>query len=250
LSELLPRSIELGMPAIILIDPQMGENIGAAARAMLNFGLTDLRIVRPRDGWPNERADAMSAGALASIPPVPVFDTAAQAVADCHFVYATTARTRDMEKPVVTARAAVADMCRREGTGQKTAILFGGERAGLTNDDVALAHGIITIPVNPGFSSLNLAITVACCAYEWGQQKTLPSSPSDPQFPAPQAEFPNFVTRLEGELQTRGFFRSPEMQPTVMRNIRAALSRAEMTAQEINTFQGILTALTTRKIPD
>lgn len=227
-------------PAIILVDPQMGENIGAAARAMLNSGLTDLRIVRPRDGWPNERAEAMSAGALEKMPPVTVFERVEDAVADCHHVYATTARPRDMNKPVMTARHAAADM--RGRSNQRTAILFGGERAGLTNDDVALAHTIITIPVNPDFSSLNLGQCVLLCAYEWfqAQANVIPAE----HLPAPHQNFDAFFKRLESELDSYGFFRSPEMKPSVSRNLRAMLSRADMSDQEINTFHGIITALT------
>jgi tRNA/rRNA methyltransferase len=227
-------------PIIILVDPQMGENIGAAARAMLNCGLSELRIVRPRDGWPNERAHTMAAGALDAMPPVQVFDTVEAAVADCHHVYATTARPRDMHKPVMTARETAYDIHAR--SNQKTAILFGGERAGLTNDDVALAHTIITIPVNLDFSSLNLGQCVLLCAYEWFQVS--PPMEKPVHEPAPHKMFDEFFKRLETTLDDYQFFRSPEMKPTVTRNIRAMLSRADMTDQEINTFHGVITALT------
>jgi tRNA/rRNA methyltransferase len=230
-------------PAIILVDPQMGENIGASARAMLNCGLSDLRIVRPRDGWPNERADAMSAGALAIMPPVAVFDSVEDAIADCHYVYATTARPRGMAKPVMTAREAAADIRTRETTGQKTAILFGGERAGMTNEDVSLAHTIITIPVTPDFSSLNLGQCVLLCAYEW-LQAAIPSAPASAHIPAAHKTFDEFFRRLESELDAHGFFRTPEMKPTVSRNIRAALARAEFSEQEVSTLHGVVTTLT------
>lgn len=233
-------------PAIILVDPQMGENIGASARAMLNCGLSDLRIVRPRDGWPNERADAMSAGALAMMPPVTVFDHVEDAVADCQHVYATTARPRGMAKPVMTAREAAADIRARENTYQKTAILFGGERAGMTNDDIALAHTIITIPANPDFSSLNLGQCVLLCAYEWLQAAPA-AAKEETHTPAPHKMFDEFFRRLESELDTHGFFRTPEMKPTVSRNLRAPLSRAELSEQEISTLHGVITVLTQNK---
>ena len=224
----------------------MGENIGAAARAMLNCGIDELRIVNPRDGWPNERADAMSSGALAKMPPVQVFDTTAEALADCHYTYATTARTRDMIKPVLTAKEAAAEARTREAGGQKIAYLFGAERAGLDNEDVALSHAIITIPVNPDFSSLNLGQGVLLCAYEWfqagGENQNAPR-----ELPAPHAELDNLYNRLEHELREGHFFRTQEMQPTVMRNLKNMLGRAEMTSQEINTFHGLVTALTGKK---
>lgn len=235
-------------PLIVLVNPQMGENIGAAARAMLNCGIDELRIVNPRDGWPNERADAMSSGALAKMPPVQVFATTAEALADCHYTYATTARPRDMIKPVMTASEAATDARTREGQGQKVAYLFGAERAGLDNEDVALSHAIITIPVNPDFSSLNLGQGVLLCAYEWFQAGHIKSATVDPDtLPAPHAELNNLYNRLEGELREGHFFRTQEMQPTVMRNLKNMLGRAEMTSQEINTFHGLITALTGKK---
>lgn len=230
-------------PVIILVHPQMGENIGAAARAMLNCGIAHLRLVKPRDGWPSERAEAMSSGALDKMPPVEVYDTLAEAVADCHHVYATTARTRDMVKPVMTAREAANDARIREGGGQQVAFLFGPERAGLSNDDVALSHTIITIPVNPEFWSLNLAQCVLLCAYEWfqaaGHTNTQPDEP-----PATMQNLTMLYGRLESELQSHGFFRTQELRPNVMRNLQNMLARTEMTEQEVNTFHGILTALT------
>lgn len=233
-------------PVIVLVNPQMGENIGAAARAMLNCGIDELRIVNPRDGWPNERADAMSSGALEKMPPVKVYDTTAEALADCHYTYATTARPRDMVKPVMTAKEAATDCRSRESSGQKCAYLFGAERAGLDNEDVALSHAIITIPVNPEFSSLNLGQGVLLCAYEWfhagGENLNAPR-----ELPAPHAELDNLYNRLEEELRAGGFFRTQEMQPTVMRNLKNMLGRSEMTSQEINTFHGMITVLTGKK---
>ncbi len=231
-------------PVIILVGPQMGENIGACARAMLNCGLEELRIVNPRDGWPNDRAQSMSAGALDKMPPVQVYTSTADAIADCHQVYATTARPRDMVKPVMTAREAAEDVHSRGAEGQKCAYLFGCERTGLENDDIAQAHAIITIPVNPDFSSLNLGQGVLLCAYEWYQAQPHLPMPIDPDnLPAPQEEFDNLVKRLEQNLDDGGFFRTKEMQPTVMINIRNMLSRSQMTSQEIKTFHGIIKVL-------
>lgn len=237
-------------PVFVLADPQMGENIGAVARAMMNCGLIHLRLVRPRDGWPNERADAMAAGAFEKMPPVPVFDTVQEAVADCHFVLATTARPRDMNKPVFTARAAAAQSHVMQHAGQRTAFLFGAERAGLTNDDVALTHGIITIPVNPDFSSLNLGQAALLVAYEWyqAQDATEPYQTHDSENPpAPQEKFEELITRLESELEAHRFFRNPDQRPSMVRNLRNMMIRARMSEQEVRTFHGIISALTGQK---
>lgn len=237
-------------PIIILANPQMGENIGTTARAMLNCGLTRLRIVNPRDGWPNERAMATSSGALDIMPPVEVFDSVEKAVADCHTVYATTARQRDMVKPVMTPRHAARQMHEEMESKQNVAILFGAERAGLTNDEVMLAHNIITIPLNPDFSSLNLAQSVLLVAYEWSQinykaeETALPLGKS---LPASAALFNGFFDRLDNELQDRGFYRVAEMKDSISRNLRTFFSRAHPTDQEINTLHGVLTALVDAK---
>ncbi|MEM6780296.1 MAG: RNA methyltransferase [Pseudomonadota bacterium] len=233
-------------PSIILVEPQLGENIGASARAMLNFGLDELAIVKPRDGWPNARADAMSSGALDKMPPVQVFENTATAIKNCHYIYATTARPRDMVKPVFTAAEAAADMRKREAQGQKIGILFGGERTGLHNDDVARAHAIITIPTNPDFSSLNLGQGVIMVAYEYFQSGY--DGEMEAQAPAPQGEFDEFVARLETELDELGFFRSPDMKPNTLRNIRSMLLRTELTSQEIKTWHGIVSALIGKKV--
>lgn len=237
-------------PCIILVRPQMGENIGAAARAMLNFRLERLRIVAPRDGWPNARAADMAAGALDKMPPVEVFETLQDAAADLHYLYATTARPRDMVKPVFTPAAAVADCVRRGAEGQSTGLVFGAERAGLSNDEVALCQGIVSIPANPGFSSLNLGQAVLLLAYEHFQAvNDTPARQLDfgKSNPAPQAKLEEFLSRLEGELEANGFFRTAEQKPVMARNIRAMLTRAEMSEQEVSTFHGIVTALTRQK---
>lgn len=232
-------------PVIVLTHPQMGENIGASARAMLNCGVSELRIVNPRDGWPNERADAMSAGALSVMPPVSVHATTEDAIADLHFIYATTARPRDMVKQVMTARSAASDMRARVADGQRVGILFGAERSGLVNDDIAMSGVVITIPLNPGFASLNLAQAVLLVAYEWlmAGETTMNQLTVGDSFPATQDAMTELARRLEEELESGGFFRAPDMKPTVLRNIRALLSRAQMTDQEVKTFHGMISAL-------
>lgn len=233
-------------PLVVLVQPQMGENIGAAARAMMNCGLRRMRLVQPRDGWPNERADAMSAGALAIMPPVTVHGSTADAIADCQFVVATTARPRGMVKPVYTARGAAEELARRQQAGQKTAILFGAERTGLTNDDTALAHAVVTIPLNPGFSSLNLAQAVMILAYEWSQalDNTPPHQlPTGESAPVSHDKLVELYERLERELEAHHFFRNPDQRPSIVRNLRNMLARADMTDQEVRTFHGIISAL-------
>lgn len=245
-----PPTADSPQPVVVLVNPQMGENIGATARAMLNCGLCHLRLVNPRDGWPNERADAMSSGALELMPPVQVFGTLAEAIADCHTIYATTARARDLVKPVMTARSAGVDMHTDIANGQRVAILFGAERSGLSNDEVMMAHKLITIPLNPGFSSLNLGQSVLLVAYEWSQgtfDAPAMTVPLGKSAPAPAALFNSFFDRLDGELMKGGFFRVPEMKDIISRNIRSFFMRAEPTDQEINTLHGILTTLVNGK---
>ena len=232
-------------PVFILVEPQMGENIGACARAMLNCGLKDLRIVNPRDGWPNEKADAMSAGAMSLINPVQVFATVQDAIADCHYIYATAADHRDMVKPLLSARAAAPDMKLRLNNGQKVAVLLGRERSGLTNEEIAMAHDHISIPLNPDFNSLNLGQAALLIAYEFQQldeshERELPTGKS---FPAEAKDFNEMCQRLETELEQRRFFKTPEMQDLTMRNIRNFLNRGTPTDQEVKTFHGVISAL-------
>ncbi len=234
-------------PTIILVAPQMGENIGATARAMFNFGLRDLRLVAPRDGWPSLEADRNSAGALDQMPSVEVFDTLQEAIADLEFVLATTARPRDMVKDVFTPQSAVAQL---QSSPLKSGIIFGGERAGLSNDHVALCQGIITIPTNPDFTSLNLGQSVLLVAWEW--LRALDSTPAiemplGNSHPAAQDKLEEFYIRLESELEEGRFFKAPDLKPTVARNIRTMLSRKGFTDQELRTFHGILSALTRKK---
>lgn len=226
----------------------MGENIGAAARAMLNFGLEDLRLVRPRDGWPNQAAIDMSAGALERIPPARVFESFSDAIADLHFLCATTARPRDMVKPVYAPAAAVTECRARTHAGQKTGFVFGPERAGLSNEDVTRCHAIITVKTNPDFSSINIAASVLLVCYEWMAAqdggKDAIEKRTGASFPAPQDKLEELLVRLEDELQTAGFFRAPDQKPTMVRNIRNLFTRADLTDQEVRTFHGMLSALT------
>lgn len=233
-------------PVIILVVPQMGENIGMVARAMLNCGLTELRLVNPRDGWPSQPAIDTSAGAVEVIEGAKVYKTTEEAVADLKYIYATTGRPRDMVAHVVTPKGAAKEMRGKISQGLRCGVLFGGERSGLNNDDVGLADAIINVPLNPDFKSLNLAQAVLLLSYEWFQLEVdTPESyletNESPQVS--QAEFANFIKRLEKGLDQGGFFRSPDMRPTVMRNIRNLFQRAQMTEQETRTFHGMMVAL-------
>lgn len=246
------KNSDINKPIIVLMNPQMGENIGAAARAMMNCGLDELRLVNPRDGWPNPAAGTNASGALELMPPVQVFENTADALKDCHYVYATTARPRDMTKPVMTAKGTAADIHERAAKGQKTAILFGAERAGLDNDDVALAHTIVTVPLNPEFTSLNLGQGVLLLAYEWFQQADNTAAKQhhiEDEPPVSHEDLHALFERLESELEAHHFFRTEEHKPIMIRNLRNMLSRAEMTDQEANTFHGIISALIGKKTP-
>lgn len=232
-----------GGPAIILVDPQLGENIGTSARAMLNCGLTDLRLVRPRDGWPSDKARAAASGADKVIDGARLYDSTADAIADLNRVYATTARQRGMIKRVTTPRRAASEMRKSSAGGQKIGILFGRERSGLENDDIALADAVIAVPLNPGFASLNLAQAVLLVGYEWFQagDKT-PASQLivNETQPATKAELANFFTQLEKRLIASGFLRNEEKRPSMVRNIRNLFQRAGLTRQEVNTLHGIV----------
>lgn len=228
-------------PAIVLVRPQLAENIGKAARAMLNFGLTDLRLVSPRDGWPNPDAGPAAAGADALIRDARVFDTVAEAVADCAHVYATTVRKRGVVKPVVDpAEAASLIHAARE----RSAILFGPERAGLESDDVALARTILTVPVNPEFGSLNLAQAVILVAYEWSRGQNLSQPPKvEIEPPAPHEELEGLVQQLDAALEYAGFYFPPDKVPTTKRIIRTILTKPGWSAHEVRTLRGVVTAL-------
>lgn len=228
-------------PIIILVRPQLGENIGKAARAMLNFGMTGLRLVAPRDGWPNPSAGPAASGADSVLADAQVFGSVAEATADCAHVYATTVRKRGVIKPVMTPEEAVTDI--HAATG-KAAILFGPERTGLETDDVALARTIITVPINPDFGSLNLAQAVLVIAYEWSKGVAL-AQPTrvDDAPPAPQFELDGLIGQLDDMLEPAGFYFPPDKVPTMKRNIRSILTKPAWNAQEVRTMRGVLTAI-------
>ena len=236
-------------PAIILVAPQLGENIGAVARAMLNCGLTDLRLVNPRDGWPNPVAEAMASGAVVVLEQARVFDSVEAAIADLQAVYATTARGRDMLKPVVTPRQAVTEIHQHNQIGQRCGILFGPERAGLSNEDLVYADAALMVPLHPGFSSLNLAQAVLLVAYEWfqAQDNTPPRQFDRDRNPvASRDTLRVFFDRLEQLLDQHQYFRSPDLRPVTWRNIRNLFLRMEPGEQDIQTLHGILTVISKR----
>ncbi len=242
-------------PAVILVEPQLVENIGMAARAMMNTGLSDLRLVTPRDPWPlgdihRKRMAAASSGADDILNKAKIFGSLEQAIADLNYVYATTARTHDMTTRIMTPRAAAPDMIARAQRGEKTGVLFGRERTGLVSDYIALANAKITIPLNPEFSSLNLAQAVLLIGYEWyqAQEETRARAPDDyisgkGSLPATREDYLNFFHRLESALDDAGFFISEEMRPSMTRNLHNSLQRAALTEQEIRTWHGVLSAL-------
>lgn len=239
-------------PYVILVEPQLGQNIGMVARAMLNSGWSRLRLVKPRDGWPNSEAVAASSGALTVIENAVVYETTAEAVADLQKVYATTARLRDMTNRVLTPKAAAPEMFEFSRSGLKTGILFGPERTGLTNDDVSLADTIIEVPLNPSFKSLNLSQAVLLVAYEWFQL-TVEAPPERLEYGdteiADKASLQNFLTRLENGLTEAGFFKSPDMKPIMIRNIHNIFQRVALTEQEVRTMHGIVETLKKWKEP-
>jgi tRNA/rRNA methyltransferase len=238
-------------PIIILVEPQMVENIGMTARAMMNCALGQLRIVDPRDPWPlhdplQERMLATASGADEILLNAQIFPTVEAAIADLNYVYATTARTHDMVNRIMTPRKAIPDMAERIRDGQKVGVMFGRERTGLVNDHVVLANAKITIPLNPEFASLNLAQAVLLIGYEWyqSQDDTAPEQISmGHSRPATREEYLNFYYRLENELESAGFFVASDMRPTMTRSLQNMLQRAAMTEQEIRTWHGVVSAL-------
>lgn len=234
-------------PVIVLVRPQLGENIGKAARAMLNFGLTEMRLVEPRDGWPNPAAGPAASGADVVLANARVFSSVGEAVADCAQVFATTVRKRGVTKPVVTPEQAAGAM--RAGPG-RAAVLFGPERSGLDTDDVAVARSILTVPINPEFGSLNLAQAVILVAYEWSRGEALAQPPAtelDP--PAPQVELDGMIEQLDAMLEASGFYFPPDRVPATRRTLRTLLTKPGWTAQEVRTLRGVLSALEGRKRP-
>lgn len=231
-------------PVIVLVRPQLGENIGKAARAMLNFGLTELRLVTPRDGWPNPSAGPAAAGADEVLQGAVVYPTLADAVADCSHVFATTVRKRGVTKPVLTPEEAAKDIHAAQG---RSAIVFGAERSGLETEDVALARAIITVPINPEFASLNLAQAVILCAYEWSKNQNLAQPPAEDLLPpAPQAELDGMIGQLESMLEPRNYFFPPSRAEATRMTLRNMLTKPGWNHLEIRTMRGVLSSLRRR----
>ena len=233
-------------PVIILVEPQLGDNIGAAARAMANFGLSRLRLVKPRDGWPNPRAFVAASGADRILDEAKLFDTVEQAIGDCSFVLATTARAHDQAKPVIGPDEAARLIAPRVDAGETVGILFGRERYGLENLEVGLADSIVTFPVNPAFASLNLAQAVLVVAYEWfklASGDALPFAMPQKSDAAPRQQLLAFFDSVERELERVEFFRPPEKTATMRINLRNIFHRMQPTRQDIQTLHGVIMAI-------
>lgn len=228
-------------PVIVLVRPQLGENIGKAARAMLNFGLVEMRLVDPRDGWPNPSAGPAAAGADEVLEKAQVFPTLAEAVADCAHVYATTVRKRGMTKPVLTPEQAAREVHTAAG---RSALVFGPERSGLETEDVALARAILTVPVNPAFGSLNLAQAVILCAYEWSKASGLAlESDEDSLPPAPQGELEGLIGHFEALLEPKNYFWPQSRAAASRLTLRNVLTRPGWNHLEVRTLRGVLSTL-------
>ncbi|MFV0431455.1 MAG: RNA methyltransferase [Alphaproteobacteria bacterium] len=245
----LAGAMDAVQPVIILLRPQLGENIGMVARAMLNMGLTQLRIVNPKQGWPNEDAIKPSSGALPKAVQVDVFDTVKKAIADLNQIWATTARPRQMSIEVQSPDIAIAEIKSEIYQGQKIGIMFGREATGMSNDEIVLADKIITAPLNPAFSSLNLAQAVLLIVWEWRKQndsqKIIQQIHKDNE-PASKEELNYLFEHLEAELDNVGFFKTAEKKPIMARNIRNIFERSHLSSQEVRTLRGMVAGLTRR----
>jgi tRNA/rRNA methyltransferase len=240
------RWVAMPGPVVILVEPQLGDNVGAVARAMANFGLSQLRLVKPRDGWPNPRAWVAASGADRILDEAQLHDTLEAAIADMNFLLATTARAHDQAKPVVGPGEAAALMAPRVATGERVGLLFGRERYGLENHEVALADHILTLPVNPAFASLNLAQAVIIVAYEWFKLASggaLPFAMPRKSPPATREQLLAFFTDLERELEKVEFFRPAEKRETMTINLRNIFHRMTPTQQDIRTLHGVFLSL-------
>jgi tRNA/rRNA methyltransferase len=228
-------------PVIVLVRPQLGENIGKAARAMLNFGLTEMRLVEPRDGWPNPSAGPAASGADIVLEKAQVFATVQQAIADCPLVFASTVRRRDLVMPVVTPEHMAADIGAHTG---RTAILFGPERSGLETEEVALANAIVTVPINPEFGSLNLAQAVILLAYEWSKRSDLAVPPAkELEPPAPHGELDGLVEQLEDTLDSKGYFHPPSRTQATKNTLRTIFTKTGWSSREVKAIRGVIRAL-------
>lgn len=233
-------------PLVVLVEPQMGENIGMCARAMLNCGLDHLRLVRPRDGWPNPAAAATAADADTVLERAEVFPTLAAAIADCHHVVVTSARDRALPVPVLGSSAAVAKTRAWSGEGALVAVVFGPEASGLDTDAISRADLLLRFETNPDFSSLNLAQSVLLFAWEW-RSAGAGEEPEKAGMASRRGDVSLFLDRLEAELEERGFFLTPDLKPTTLGSLRSLFSRAAPTERELALLQGMLTALTREK---
>jgi tRNA/rRNA methyltransferase len=228
-------------PVIVLVRPQLGQNIGKAARAMLNFGLTEMRLVAPRDGWPNPDAGPSASGADAVLEHAQVFATTQEAIADCLTVFASTVRRRDLMMPVIGPEQMAASIA---ASPQRTAILFGPERSGLETDEVALANAIVTVPINPDFGSLNLAQAVILLAYEWSKNSALTQPPAkDGEPPAPNGELDGLIGQLDAELVAKGYFHPPSRTEATRNTIRTIFTKSGWSSREVKAMRGIIRAL-------
>ena len=228
-------------PVIVLVRPQLGQNIGKAARAMLNFGLTELRLVAPRDGWPNPEAGPTASGADIVLERAQVFATAREAIADCSHVFASTVRRRDLVMSV-TGPQGMADLI--AGSSERSAILFGPERSGLETDEVALANAIVTVPINPEFASLNLAQAVILLAYEWSRRAGLAQpTTKDTEPPAPHGELDGLIAHLNTELEAKGYFHPPSRTEATKNTLRTIFTKARWSSREVKAVRGIIRAL-------
>jgi tRNA/rRNA methyltransferase len=239
------RLAQSGGPAVILVAPQLGENIGTTARAMYNCGLTEMRLVNPRDGWPSKKAIAAASGADIVLQQAQLFDSVEAAIAGLRHVYAATARDRYMVKRILKPRRGAEEMRAFTAAGEACGILFGPERTGLVNDHIALADTVLTVPLNPAFSSLNLAQAVLLVGYEWftsGDDTPAEQLVTGHSKPATKEELMRFFGHFEEELDRSGFLRTADKRPGMIRNLRNLFQRAQLTAQELRTLHGVITA--------
>jgi tRNA/rRNA methyltransferase len=228
-------------PVIVLVRPQLGQNIGKAARAMLNFGLTEMRLVAPRDGWPNPEAGPAASGADVVLEKAQLFDSVEASIADCHHVFASTVRRRDLVMPVL-GPAEMAD--RIHFSPERSAILFGAERSGLETEEVALANAIVTVPINPEFGSLNLAQAVILLAYEWSRRSVLAVPPAkDLEPPAPHGEIEGLMEHLNEELDNKGYFHPPSRTQATRNTLRTIFTKTGWSSREVKAVRGIIRAL-------
>jgi len=229
------------LPVFVLVRPQLGQNIGKAARAMLNFGLTEMRLVAPRDGWPNPDAGPAASGADVVLEQAQLFDSVAGAVADCSLVFASTVRRRDLVMPVLGPEE-MAD--RISASPERSAILFGPERSGLETEDVALANAIVTVPINPQFGSLNLAQAVILLAYEWSRRSELEQPPAkDLEPPAPHGELDGLISQLNDELDAKGYFHPPSRTQATKNTLRTIFTKTGWSSREVKAIRGVIREL-------